>query len=126
MRPSRRRRTSPETSPSLWPVVRVSVRPPGALTVDWLDRPTQVLHAAAPYLGEGARAASRIPTGHPEGFIEAFANLYRDMADAIAEGRATAAPVPGIEEGVRAMAFVETAVAASRDGRGWVDLEAAA
>jgi predicted dehydrogenase len=91
------------------------------LTVDWLDAPTQVLHAGSAYLSPPARAASRIPTGHPEGFVEAFANLYRDMADAIAEGRSSADPVPGIADGVRGMAFVETAVAAN--GKGWVALE---
>ncbi|MEO8114628.1 MAG: Gfo/Idh/MocA family oxidoreductase [Phenylobacterium sp.] len=93
------------------------------LTIDWLDAPSQVLHAGSGYLSAPARAASRIPTGHPEGFIEAFANLYRDFADAIAEGRKDAAPTPDIAEGVRGMAFVETAVAASRDGKGWVALE---
>lgn len=93
------------------------------LTVDWLDAPTQVLHAGSPYLSGPARAASRIPTGHPEGFVEAFANLYRDFAEAIVEGRADAGLVPGIAEGVRGMAFVETAVAASRDGAGWVALQ---
>jgi predicted dehydrogenase len=92
------------------------------LTLDWLDAPTQVLHAGSAYLGATARAASRIPTGHPEGFIEAFANLYRDLADAIVEGRRDAAPVPGIAEGVRGMAFVERAVAASRAGEGWTAL----
>jgi predicted dehydrogenase len=91
------------------------------LTLDWLDRPSQVLHAGSAYLGEAARAATRLPTGHPEGFIEAFANLYRDFADAIGAGRSEASPVPGIADGVRGMAFVETAVAAS--GKGWVALE---
>ena len=95
------------------------------LTVDWLDGPTQTLHAASPYLADIARAGSRIPTGHPEGFIEAFANLYRDMADAITEGRRDAGLVPGISAGVRGMAFVETAVAASRAGDGWVELQGA-
>ena len=96
------------------------------LTVDWLDGPTQVLHAASPYLSAPARAASRVPTGHPEGFIEAFANLYRDFAEAIAAGRPDAGLVPGIADGVRGMAFVERAVAASRAGEGWVELEHAA
>lgn len=96
---------------------------PSELTVDWLDGPSQTLHAASAYLSGPAQGSSRIPTGHPEGFIEAFANLYRDFAAAIAEGRADAGLVPDIAEGVRSMAFVETAVAASRDGRGWVTLE---
>lgn len=96
---------------------------PDELTIDWLDRPTQTLHAASGYLGETARAGSRIPTGHPEGFIEAFANLYRDFAEAVAAGRSDAGLVPGIAEGLRGMAFVETAVAAN--GRGWTALEGA-
>jgi predicted dehydrogenase len=95
------------------------------LSLDWLHAPSQTLHAAAPYLSPAGQAASRLPTGHPEGFVEAFANLYRDFADAIAEGRKTA-PIPGIAAGLRAMAFVERAVAASRAGAGWVELEAAA
>lgn len=94
------------------------------LTVDGLDGPTQILHAGTAYLSAPARAASRLPTGHPEGFIEAFANLYRDLADAIAEGRPDAGLVPGIADGVRGMAFVETAVAAN--GKGWVALQGAA
>jgi predicted dehydrogenase len=91
------------------------------LTLDWLDGPSQVLHAGSAYLGAGARAVTRIPTGHPEGFIEAFANIYRDFADAIeGQGREL---VPDIAEGVRGMAFVERAVAASRNDSGWVTLE---
>lgn len=93
------------------------------LTLDWLDGPSQVLHAGSPYLSAVAQAASRIPTGHPEGFIEAFANIYRDFARAV--GGEAAPLVPGIAEGVRGMAFVERAVAASRDGLGWVELEGA-
>jgi len=95
------------------------------LTLDWLDGPSETRHAGSGYLGDAARAATRIPTGHPEGFIEAFANLYRDFADAIAQGRADTGLVPGIADGVRGMAFVETAVAASRAGDGWVDLQGA-
>jgi predicted dehydrogenase len=95
------------------------------LTLDWLHGPSQTLHAGSPYLSHAAQAASRLPTGHPEGFVEALANLYRDMADAIAAGRATVDPAPGIVDGVRAMAFVERAVAASRAEAGWVELEAA-
>ena len=96
---------------------------PTELTIDWLDGPTHTLHAASPYLSATARTASRLPPGHPEGFIEAFGNLYRDMAEAIRAGRADAGLVPDIAAGVRGMAFVETAVAASRDNAGWVELD---
>jgi predicted dehydrogenase len=97
---------------------------PNELVLDWLEGPSQVLHAGSPYLSAVAQASTRLPSGHPEGFIEAFANLYRDFADAIAEGRKSADPVPGVDEGVRGMAFVERAVAASRAGEGWVELGA--
>jgi predicted dehydrogenase len=97
---------------------------PNELTLDWLDRPSQVLHAGSGYLSDAAKAATRLPTGHPEGFVEAFANLYRDFARAIAGGATSAGSVPDIAEGVRGMAFVETAVAAS--GKGWVGLEGGA
>lgn len=94
---------------------------PNVLTLDWLEGPSHVLYAGSGYLGPAARAVTRLPTGHPEGFIEAFATIYRDFADAI-EGRAGSL-VPDITEGVRGMAFVERAVAASRDEAGWVSLE---
>jgi predicted dehydrogenase len=92
------------------------------LTLDWLDGPSQVLHAGSPYLRSATLGVSRLPAGHPEGFIEAFANLYRDFAQAIAAGRPEASLVPGVVEGVRGMAFVETALAASRADLGWVEL----
>lgn len=94
---------------------------PNVLTLDWLEGPSHVLHAGSGYLGSAARAVTRLPTGHPEGFIEAFATIYRDFADAI-EGRGRGL-VPDITEGVRGMAFVERAVAASRDDAGWVSLQ---
>lgn len=76
------------------------------------------------YAGVGLSPSSRLPSGHPEGFVEAFANIYRDVAAAIHGDRALIGDrVPGIEEGVRSMAFVEQAVAASRARAGWVRLE---
>jgi predicted dehydrogenase len=95
---------------------------PTLLTVGWADAPTQVFHAGASYLGAASLHATRLPTGHPEGFIEAFANIYRDFADAVREGRGDAAPVPDITEGLRAAAFVETAVEASARRAGWTPL----
>lgn len=94
---------------------------PDVLTLNWLDRPTQTLHAASPYLGPAGRGPARLPTGHPEGFIEAFATLYRDFAAIIAGGGDVGGTaVPTIQDGVRGMAFVARAVAAN--GAGWVDL----
>ncbi len=64
---------------------------------------------------------TRLPTGHPEGFIEAFANIYRDFADAIAGGEGDASSSPISREGVRGMTFVETRRGRQRrDDAGWV------
>lgn len=70
--------------------------------------------------GVAGLAATRVPAGHPEGYLEAFANLYRDFAAAIG-GDQDRAP-PGIGDGVRSLAFIETAVRASRDQAGWTRL----
>lgn len=96
---------------------------PNTLTINGLDGRTEVLHAGAGYLGPAARAVTRLPTGHPEGYIEAFANLYRDFATAIRAG-SMPADLPGVEAGLRGMAFIETAVANSAARAGWVRLDA--
>jgi predicted dehydrogenase len=94
------------------------------LTLNWPDRPSQVLHAGAPYLSTAGRKASRLPMGHPEGFIRALANLYSDFTGAIlGEAPGPGAGVPDIEDGIRGMAFVQAAVQSSRAGAGWVTLE---
>ena len=95
--------------------------------MNWIGQPSQTLHAAADYLSPAVRADFRLPTGHPEGLIEAFANIYRDFATAIrarfADPTAKLSDlVPGIEEGVRSMAFVDRAVTSSRAREGWVAL----
>lgn len=68
--------------------------------------------------GVDAAAATRIPAGHPEGYLEAFGNLYKDFACLLrGEGGEL---LPGIEEGLRSMAFVDNAVRAN--GGGWTEL----
>ncbi|MBA4354699.1 MAG: oxidoreductase [Novosphingobium sp.] len=94
---------------------------PNALTIHSLDGRTEIVHAGGARLGPDAASRTRTPAGHPEGYLEAFANLYRDFA---AQLRGEAAPLlPGIADGVRGMTFMATAVAASRDRAGWVKLE---
>ena len=63
-----------------------------------------------------ARRLTRLPVGHPEGYLEAFGNIYRDFAALV---RGEQAWLPGIAEGVRSMAFVETALASSASGGIW-------
>jgi predicted dehydrogenase len=94
---------------------------PNVLTLSRLDGRVETLRTGDAQLAPAARAATRLPGGHPEGYLEAFANLYGDFADLL-EGRGQADLVQGVDQGVRGMAFIETAVAASRAGAGWVDL----
>ena len=96
---------------------------PTTLTLNWAEAPMQVMHAGSGYLADVSLRATRLPVGHPEGFIEAFANIYRDFAHAVREGAAGAKGVPTIEDGLRSAAFVETAVRENRAG--WTRLDAA-
>ena len=89
--------------------------------------PARILSRGLPGLSDAARHATRIPPGHPEGFHEAFANLYADASEAIAAriSDQAADPLsldfPTIDDGVRGMKFVEAALQ-SRDRNGaWVD-----
>ncbi|HEY1804764.1 MAG TPA: Gfo/Idh/MocA family oxidoreductase [Terracidiphilus sp.] len=98
---------------------------PNRLIVKWLDRPEETYHAAAGYLGSDAKAAARTPAGHPEGYLEAFAVLYREFADALIVWKRTGttllpATLPGIEAGVRGMRFIERTIGSNRK-EGWVE-----
>lgn len=93
---------------------------PNVLTLNTLDGRTEVIHAGGPLLGPDAASRTRTPAGHPEGYLEAFANLYRDFAAVL---RGEAAPLlPGIDDALRGMTFIDTAVSASKAGAGWVPL----
>lgn len=101
---------------------------PNTLTLRWLDRPTEIVRAGGPGLVPETMARLRTPAGHPEGYIEAFANLYRDFATAIRQG-AGAPPAPGeagwfpsLEDGLRTMAFVEAAVESNEGSAKWTRL----
>jgi predicted dehydrogenase len=98
---------------------------PNRLSVKWLDGPEEIRHAGGGYLGADARAVTRLPGGHPEGYIEAFAVLYREFADGLIAWRqdpSQAMPVtlPGIQAGVRGMRFIERAIESSRT-ENWVN-----
>jgi predicted dehydrogenase len=101
---------------------------PNYLRINWKDRPTQILHGAANvgYLSDPTRAAFRLPFGHPEGFIEAFANIYRDFSAAVRAAGPLNDVVPTIEDGVRGMQFVASAIESSRNGSAWVSMGAPA
>ena len=98
---------------------------PNRLRVKWLDGPEEIRHAAGGYLSAEARSVTRLPGGHPEGYIEAFAVLYREFADGLTAwkaGNRDAFPstLPGIEAGVRGMRFIERAIESNRT-KSWVE-----
>lgn len=96
---------------------------PNYLTHTELGKPPQILSRGGSQLGLWAPSASRIPSGHPEGFLEGFANLYSDFAEVIA-GRVSLADslVPSLEDGVRGMRFIDAAVKSNLKGNCWIDV----
>ena len=84
------------------------------------DAPIQVLRRGWPGTGEAAAQNSRLPAGHPEGFIEAFANIYRMFAEAIRTG--TPGDYPSVSDGVAEMLFLEAIVANSKGSEKWTKL----
>ena len=100
---------------------------PDSLILKWTDRPMEILRMGGPGLSPEALARCRVPAGHPGGYVEAFANHYRAVAGTLAAGRVSSPlgdPLwfPGIGEGVRSLAFVETALANSRGAEKWSSL----
>jgi predicted dehydrogenase len=98
---------------------------PNRLRLRWLDGPEEIRHAGGGYLGGSARAATRLPGGHPEGYLEAFAILYREFADGLMawkSGNANPLPttLPGIVAGVRGMRFIDRAIESSRQ-QSWIE-----
>jgi len=105
---------------------------PNTMLVKWLDQPMQVYRTANGYLCDAAKAAGRTPPAHPEGYLEAFANIYKNFANAIRareEKRKLAKTdlandFPKIEDGVRGMAFIQAVVESSAKNAAWTKLEA--
>lgn len=101
---------------------------PNTMLVKWLDQPMQVYRTANGYLCEAAAAAGRTPPAHPEGYLEAFANIYKNFANTLRariEGREPTEienDFPKIEDGIRGMAFIEAVVASGHNNAAWTPL----
>ncbi|MDP4264229.1 MAG: Gfo/Idh/MocA family oxidoreductase [Bacteroidota bacterium] len=97
------------------------------LLVKWLDKPAETWRAGTGYLSSHASHNCRTPAGHPEGYLEAFANLYRNFALSV-KGQIAGEKLkpewldfPGIEEGVRGMAFIENVIKNGKSNEKWTE-----
>ena len=104
---------------------------PNELIVKYPDAPRQIWRRGNSYNGPEAAKYTRLPFGHPEAFIEAFANVYQAAAEAIAdhiEGgypRAEGYDFPTVNDGVEGMSFIEAAVASSKANAAWTPVQRA-
>jgi predicted dehydrogenase len=100
---------------------------PNTLLLKWLDKPAEILRAGSGYLTDIAKNNCRTPGGHPEGYLEAFANIYKNFAVTLSEKINNTAlqkeviDFPSVEDGIRGMAFIETVVASSNSEKKWID-----
>jgi predicted dehydrogenase len=101
---------------------------PNTLTVKWLDKPAETLRAGSNYAGRLSTYATsncRTPGGHPEGYLEAFGNLYRNFALALSAKIEGVEPneewldFPSIDDGIRGMAFINNVVASNASNEKW-------
>lgn len=99
---------------------------PNTLIVTWLDKPVQVLRTGVGPLHKEAQAHTRIPAGHPEGYLEAFANIYRNFALCLRArlNGENSDPVymdfPSVSDGVRGMLFIQRVVESNGTDRKWL------
>jgi predicted dehydrogenase len=105
---------------------------PNTLLVKWLDKPTQIYRAGNNYGGYQSAAAihnTRTPGGHPEGYLEAFGNLYRNFALTLQAKLSGTTPTaemldfPSVAEGVRGMAFIDNVVRSGQSEQKWTKFE---
>ena len=102
---------------------------PNRLEVKWTDRPMEVRKPGNPYLSDLSLANTRMPPGHPGGLIEAFANLYRNVAICLQHWIAGKEPpveaqdFPTVQDGLRGMQFIDSVVASAESTRKWIPFQ---
>lgn len=99
---------------------------PNSLIAKWLDKPMEIYRTATGPIGTaGTKGVTRTPGGHPEGYLEAFANIYKNFTNAVRarwenkEASPEAFDFPGVEDGIRGMAFIENVVRNSNSDEKW-------
>lgn len=102
---------------------------PNSLIVKWIDRPMEIIRTSVGQLSNAAKFNTRLPSGHPEGFIEALANIYRNFILTVRcrmngqKPKPEYLDFPTVQDGVRGMAFIETVVESAKKGSKWVELK---
>ena len=102
---------------------------PNQLSWSPFDAPTRIITRGTKNVNAAGSRVTRIPAGHPEGYLEAFATIYSEVAAAVVARRSGAGSgvvvsYPGIDDGVAGVAFVDAAIRSSREGGVWVTLVA--
>lgn len=102
---------------------------PNTMILKWLDRPKEIIRAGMAYLSQDAKNFTRTPAGHPEGYLEAFANIYRAFTRAVRDYKPGVKlnvkdyDFPGVDDGVHGMSFVQTVVESSKSAQKWTKLD---
>ncbi len=107
-----------------------SQQEPNSLIIKWMDKPMEIYRTGTGFMLPMAAANTRTPGGHPEGYIEAFANIYRNFALTLMAKKEGVAPTPewldfpGIADGVRGMQFIDAVVKSGYDdSTKWIKFE---
>ena len=101
---------------------------PNTMYVKWLDKPMEVYRTGNGYMGSMAQAHTRTPSGHPEGYLEAFANIYRNFAKVVQakidgkEPEPEYLDFPTVHDGVRGMRFIDAVIESGEKNAEWIKL----
>jgi predicted dehydrogenase len=101
---------------------------PNTMYVKWLDKPMEVYRTGCGYMGKMAQAHTRTPSGHPEGYLEAFGNIYRNFAKVVQARINGKEPdpefldFPTVHDGVRGMKFIDAVIESGEKNAQWVKL----
>lgn len=101
---------------------------PNTMFIKWLDKPMEVYRTGNEYMGDMAQAHTRTPAGHPEGYIEAFANIYRNFTKVIQAKLTGKNPdsiyldFPTVHDGVRGMQFIDAVIESGKSNSKWIKL----
>ena len=101
---------------------------PNTLLVHWLNKPTELKRTATPFVGKTSISNTRLPAGHPEGYIEAFANIYNNFANALSNeiltktAKSTKYDYPNVDDGLRGMLFLDAVIRSNKNEKKWTKI----